>query len=131
MAVLAVTAVSLVGALLLHLTMIFLTVAPFNAVKARNGEVVQAYVQPEFGQDWKLFAPNPKQRNDAIDARLRTVGEGGGRRVSEWINNTAQDVQAIQGSLAPSHVHPGHGAQGLGRGGEAAELGRPTEGCPR
>ncbi|MGW0823317.1 DUF5819 family protein [Streptomyces sp. NPDC002845] len=106
MAVLAATAVGLVGALLVHLTMIFLTLAPPNAVKAEYGEVIRSYVQPEFGQDWKLFAPNPKQRNDAIGARLRTVGDDGASpRLSEWINITAQDVAEIQGSLAPSHVH--------------------------
>jgi hypothetical protein len=99
------TAVALAAALLVHAAMLFLTLAPPNALKVRHQGLITSYVQPEFGQDWKLFAPNPKQRNDAIGVRLRTTGDDGRRRVSEWINLTAHDVAAIQGDPAPSHVH--------------------------
>jgi hypothetical protein len=101
---LTVTGLLLAGALVTHLAMIFLTVAPPNALKVRHREMINSYVQPEFGQQWKLFAPNPKQRNDAIGVRLRTTGEGGTRHSSDWINLTAQDLTRIQGHPAPSHV---------------------------
>ncbi|MFI1562871.1 DUF5819 family protein [Streptomyces sp. NPDC020490] len=104
-ALLTATAMVLAAALLVHLAMIFLTLAPTNVLKTRDQEVINSYVQPEFGQDWKLFAPNPKQRNDAIGVRLRTTGARGARHVSEWINLTDQDVAAIKGALAPSHVN--------------------------
>ncbi|MFE1250962.1 DUF5819 family protein [Streptomyces sp. NPDC058735] len=84
--------------------MIFLTLAPGNVLKARGQALIDAHVQPEFGQDWKLFAPNPKQRNDSIGVRLQTTGPRG-RHVSEWVNLTDQDVTVIKGSPAPSHVH--------------------------
>ncbi|MCX5557499.1 DUF5819 family protein [Streptomyces sp. NBC_00038] len=98
------TALLLAGAMLVHLGMIFLTLAPPNALKVGNQEAINSYVQPEFGQDWKLFAPNPKQRNDAIGIRLRTMGNPGSPHISQWINLTAQDVAKIQGNPTPSHV---------------------------
>ncbi|MFF5977847.1 DUF5819 family protein [Streptomyces olindensis] len=105
LAALAGTAVLLAGAVLTHTVMLFLTLAPPNVLTVRHRGAVNAYVQPEFGQDWKLFAPNPKQRNDSIGVRLRTSGSDGGRRVSPWLNLTARDVAQIQGHPAPSHVH--------------------------
>lgn len=102
---LAAAAVVLAAAVLVHVAMIFLTLAPPNVLKVRDQALINSYVQPEFGQDWKLFAPNPKQRNDAIGVRLRTTGARGALHVSEWINLTDQDVTAIKGDPAPSHVH--------------------------
>ncbi|MEU6540794.1 DUF5819 family protein [Streptomyces sp. NPDC047000] len=101
---LASTAVVLATALLVHVTMIFLTLAPANVLKTRDQALIDSYVQPEFGQDWKLFAPNPKQRNDAIGVRLRTTGAHRVQHVSGWVNLTDQDVTAIKGDPAPSHT---------------------------
>ncbi len=103
--VLTLTAVVLASAVAVHAAMLFLTLAPPNVLTSRNQALITSYVQPEFGQDWKLFAPNPKQRNDAIGVRLRTEGPGGVTRVSKWINLTAQDVAAIKGNPAPARVH--------------------------
>ncbi len=103
-AALAVTALTLIGALLVHLAFVFLSVAPANAVSVHHHEGIDAYVQPEFGQDWKLFAPNPMQRNDAVGVRVSTLGEDGRPHVSDWVNLTAEDVEVIRGNIAPSHV---------------------------
>ncbi|HEX5568314.1 MAG TPA: DUF5819 family protein [Streptomyces sp.] len=99
------TALALACVTLVHLAMLFLNVAPPNAVTARYGKTVNAYVYPEFGQDWKLFAPDPKQRNDAVVVRVRTEEEDGAHRTWAWTDLTARDIDAIRGSLAPSHVH--------------------------
>ncbi|MGW8761429.1 DUF5819 family protein [Streptomyces sp. NPDC055815] len=99
------TGVVLAGALVTHLAMIFLTLAPSNAVRVAHSGTIDSYVRPEFAQDWRLFAPNPKQRNDAIGVRVRTTGADGTTHVSDWINLTAQDVAEIQHNPAPSHVH--------------------------
>ncbi|WP_374986283.1 DUF5819 family protein [Streptomyces fradiae] len=99
------TGLLLTGAALLHLGMVFFSLAPHNAVTARHRAAVDAYVQPEFGQDWKLFAPNPLQRDEAVGVRLRTDGGAGDGEVSEWVNLTAEDIEAITGNPAPSHVH--------------------------
>ncbi|MGW7056254.1 DUF5819 family protein [Streptomyces sp. NPDC054887] len=99
------TGVLLAAAVLVHLAMVFLSLAPANAVTTRHRDVVDAYVQPEFGQDWKLFAPNPMQRNEVVGVRLRTADAGGNARVSEWVNLSARDIEAIRHNPAPSHVH--------------------------
>ncbi|MEU0400094.1 DUF5819 family protein [Streptomyces sp. NPDC006197] len=101
---LAATALTLVGALLVHLAFVFLSVAPANALSVKHRDAVDAYVQPEFGQDWKLFAPNPMQRNDAVGVRVNTLGPDGLYHVSEWINLTARDIEAVRGNPAPSHT---------------------------
>ncbi len=54
---LAVTALALSGAVVAHVAFLFLGVAPANAVSVRHHEGIDAYVQPEFAQDRKLFAP--------------------------------------------------------------------------
>ncbi|MDF6020633.1 DUF5819 family protein [Streptomyces sp. JH34] len=104
-AALMATALVLAGALLVHLALVFLSIAPANAASARHRETVDGYVQPAFGQDWKLFAPNPMQRNEAVGVRMRTRGEAGGYQVGEWVNLTAQDVETVRGNPAPSHLN--------------------------
>ncbi|WP_406863856.1 DUF5819 family protein [Streptomyces sp. HUAS MG47] len=95
----------LAAALLTHLAMVFLSLAPTNAVSSKHRARIDAYVQPEFGQDWRLFAPNPQQRNEAVGVRLRTTSANGTPVLSGWVNLTAEDVERIRGSLAPSHAH--------------------------
>ncbi|MEU3254240.1 DUF5819 family protein [Streptomyces sp. NPDC006997] len=102
---LAATALTLAGALLVHLALVFLSIAPDNAASAAHRETIDAYVQPEFGQDWKLFAPNPMQRNDAVGVRMRTRSPDGRYHVSDWTNLTAQDIKTVRGNPAPSHLH--------------------------
>ena len=103
-AALTATAVLLACALVTHLGMIFLSVAPPNALTVEHHDVVDAYVQPEFGQDWKLFAPNPLQRNEAVGARVNTIAANGRPHASEWINLTDRDIETIRGNPAPSHA---------------------------
>ncbi|WP_318208838.1 MULTISPECIES: DUF5819 family protein [unclassified Streptomyces] len=103
-AALTTTAALLACALVTHLGMLFLSVAPPNALTVEHHDTVDAYVQPEFGQDWKLFAPNPMQRNEAVGARVNTLAANGRPRASEWINLTDRDIETIRGNPAPSHV---------------------------
>ncbi|WP_110945457.1 DUF5819 family protein [Streptomyces avicenniae] len=86
-----------------HLAMIFLYVAPSNTVR-EQAEGARDYVLPEFEQNWKLFAPNPLQRNVAVEVRVETSEPVGGVRVSDWISLTAMDIENIEGSLLPSHA---------------------------
>ncbi|MFI2370266.1 DUF5819 family protein [Streptomyces sp. NPDC018833] len=104
--VLAVVSLTLVAALVcVHLTMVFLHVAPPNTVTKRHGEAVQGWVYPEFEQNWKLFGPNPLQQNIAVEARAQYTAADGSRRTSEWIDLSAQDGEAIRGNPVPSHIH--------------------------
>jgi hypothetical protein len=87
-----------------HLAVVFLSLAPPSGVTEKYRSHIDAHVRPEFGQDWKLFAPNPLQVNVEVDARVRTAGHASARRVGPWIDLTAQDIAQIRNSLAPSHA---------------------------
>ncbi|MFI1014591.1 DUF5819 family protein [Streptomyces sp. NPDC020965] len=88
-----------------HVGMVFLHVAPSNTMSKQYGKAVDAWVYPEFEQNWKLFAPNPLQQNVAVEVKadLRTLD--GGRATTDWINLTAKDGEAIRGNLFPSHTN--------------------------
>ncbi|MFF2075092.1 DUF5819 family protein [Kitasatospora sp. NPDC058162] len=102
--VLGLAAVVLVSGTGLFLAAVFLHVAPDNVVSRQYRDEVDGVVYPEFEQNWKLFAPNPLQQNVSVDARVRTVADGGATRTRDWTGLTAQDIAAIRGNPAPSHV---------------------------
>ncbi|MGY0485561.1 DUF5819 family protein [Streptomyces sp. WG-D5] len=87
-----------------HILMVFLHVAPSNTITKRHGELVGAWVYPEFEQNWKLFAPNPLQQNIAVQARAEVRTPDGELRASRWYDLSARDGAAIDGNLLPSHT---------------------------
>ncbi|MFR9673026.1 DUF5819 family protein [Streptomyces sp. TR06-5] len=87
-----------------HLVMVFLHVAPANTLSKQHGETVDAYVYPEFEQNWKLFAPNPLQQNVAVQARAEYVRDGGATGTTGWVDLSAQDGARIRGNPFPSHT---------------------------
>ncbi|RNG38443.1 DUF5819 family protein [Streptomyces botrytidirepellens] len=101
---LAVTAAVLLGAALWHLALVFLSIAPPGPVQRTYAHAIEAHVNPEFGQDWQLFAPQPLQANVRVEARVRTVAGSGARRTRRWTSLTAQDIAAIRHSPLPSHA---------------------------
>ncbi|MFE2724524.1 DUF5819 family protein [Kitasatospora sp. NPDC059327] len=104
LAVLGLAAAVLVTGTGLFLAAVFLHVAPANSASRQYREQVDGLVYPEFEQNWKLFAPNPLQQNVSLDARVRTVADGGATRTHDWTGLTARDVAAIRGNPAPSHA---------------------------
>ncbi|WP_329118539.1 DUF5819 family protein [Streptomyces sp. NBC_01353] len=103
--VVAAVALAAVGVFaLVHLAMVFLHVAPSNTLTKQHGAVVDDWIYPEFEQNWKLFAPNPLQQNNAVQVRAEVAAADGSRRTTDWIDLTAQDTEAIRGSLLPSHT---------------------------
>ncbi|GAB2908259.1 DUF5819 family protein [Streptomyces mayteni] len=82
-----------------HLAMVFFFVAPSNTVSEENRERFRDYMLPEFEQNWKLFAPNPLQRDVAVHARVEIDGQ-----VTDWVDLTGMDIDAIDHNLAPSHA---------------------------
>ncbi|MFE5851623.1 DUF5819 family protein [Streptomyces sp. NPDC056500] len=87
-----------------HVAMVFLHVAPSNTVIKEYGKAVDAWIYPEFEQNWKLFAPNPLQQNVSVQVKAEVRRADGGRIVTEWIDLTAEDSASIRGNLLPSHV---------------------------
>ncbi|WP_406393759.1 DUF5819 family protein [Streptomyces sp. NBC_00887] len=100
----AALALSVIGLLAVgHLAMVFLHVAPSNTLTKQHGESVDAWVYPEFEQNWKLFAPNPLQQNVAVQVRAEIAGDDG-RRTTRWMSLSGEDGEAIRGNPLPSHV---------------------------
>ncbi|MCX5375215.1 DUF5819 family protein [Streptomyces sp. NBC_00091] len=105
LAALVAGAVVLAGAALWHGATLFLSLAPPNGISREYAAAIEGHVRPEFGQDWKLFAPNPVQENVAISARVRTGTADGAGGVGRWTDLTAQDIEAFRGTAIPSHLH--------------------------
>ncbi|MFC9229982.1 DUF5819 family protein [Streptomyces decoyicus] len=89
----------------LHLLLVFLFVAPLNAVSKEYNTLIKGYVYPEFDQNWQLFAPNPLQSNIAVHARAEVAFPDGSRRTTNWLAMTAQDIREIRHNPVPSHAH--------------------------
>ncbi|MFC5219173.1 DUF5819 family protein [Streptomyces coerulescens] len=101
-AALAVAVVAI--AVCVHTGMVFLHVAPPNTVTKAHGRAIDDWIYPEFEQNWKLFAPNPLQQNIAVQVRAQVDTTGGGTRTTGWYDLSAQDGEAIDGNLLPSHT---------------------------
>ncbi|WP_121641151.1 DUF5819 family protein [Virgibacillus sp. Bac330] len=70
---------------LIHFMFTAIYLAPFNPVKAKYGFIVNAYMEPLFSQNWKLFAPNPASSNNQFLVRAQfSNGE-----TTEWTNLTS------------------------------------------
>ncbi|MDB1086323.1 DUF5819 family protein [Streptomyces sp. ACA25] len=87
-----------------HLAAVFLFVAPTNTITQEHGPAIRGYVYPEFEQNWKLFAPNPLQRNVAVEARAEIRTADGSTEITEWIDLSAMDFENIRHHLLPSHT---------------------------
>jgi hypothetical protein len=98
-------AVTLAGATAWHLGAVFFSIAPANIISQRYQREINAYVGPEFEQNWQLFAPNPISANTDVEVRVQTLTAHGHRPQSAWINLTAQDISRIRGDLIPSHAN--------------------------
>ncbi|MCY0961214.1 DUF5819 family protein [Streptomyces sp. H27-H5] len=87
-----------------HLVAVFLHVAPSNTLSKRHASTIDAWVYPEFEQNWKLFAPNPLQQNIAVQVRAQVRTPGGELTTDGWRDLSAEDGAAIRHSLLPSHT---------------------------
>ncbi|MEU8590928.1 DUF5819 family protein [Streptomyces sp. NPDC048664] len=87
-----------------HLAMVFLHVAPANTLTRKHGTLIDAWIYPEFEQNWKLFAPNPLQQNIDVEVRAEVSTADGGVRTTGWYDLSALDGAAIDGNPLPSHT---------------------------
>ncbi|MEV6570427.1 DUF5819 family protein [Streptomyces sp. NPDC051577] len=87
-----------------HLAIVFLHVAPSNTLSKRHASTIDAWIYPEFEQNWKLFAPNPLQQNIAVQVRAEVRTPGGELTTGGWRDLSAEDGAAIRHSLLPSHT---------------------------
>ncbi|MFC7303031.1 DUF5819 family protein [Streptomyces monticola] len=89
-------------AVLAHLAVLLVFNAPRNAISARHGDTINAYVHPELSQNWKVFAPNPMRRNLDLLGRAEVRGPDGAVTTTRWRDLTAEDLDALRGSVFPS-----------------------------
>ncbi|WP_420705348.1 MULTISPECIES: DUF5819 family protein [unclassified Streptomyces] len=89
---------------LVHLGMVFLHVAPANALTKQHGQAVDDWIYPEFEQNWKLFAPNPLQQNIDVQVRADLRTDGGAVRTTGWYDLSALDGADILHNPLPSHT---------------------------
>ncbi|WP_308346815.1 DUF5819 family protein [Streptomyces sp. ISL-66] len=89
---------------LIHVCVIFLHVAPTNAVSQLYSGPINAWVYPLFEQNWRLFAPDPQSVNHQISARTRHTAPDGSVRVSGWFDLSAVDESAVEHDPFPSHT---------------------------
>ncbi|CAM5670509.1 hypothetical protein GCM10010253_47890 [Streptomyces badius] len=99
------TAVALcLATALTHIGLVFLHVAPSNAVSQRFDSQVDAWIYPLFEQNWRLFAPDPDSVNRQISARTAHTAPDGSVHVGDWVDLTAVDSSAIEHNAFPSHT---------------------------
>ncbi|WEB41622.1 DUF5819 family protein [Streptomyces yunnanensis] len=91
-------------AVLIHLAMMFLHIAPSNTLSKQQAGLINDYVYPEYEQNWKLFAPNPLQQNTDVQVRAQLRTQDGTARTTGWTDLTARDGQAILHNPLPSHT---------------------------
>ncbi|MFD3624367.1 DUF5819 family protein [Streptomyces sp. NPDC058698] len=89
---------------LVHVFLVFLYVAPPNAISQAYNRQVNAWVRPFFEQNWRLFAPNPQSANRQVSARVSRTAPDGTARVSGWVDLSAADDAAVEHNLFPSHT---------------------------
>lgn len=102
-AVVSAVAVAVAAAVAVHLAMVVLYVAPSNVLNRQYSGEIRGYVDPEFAQNWKLFAPEPLHVNSSIEARV-ALRVAGGHRLTEWVDVTAADIEETRYNLVPSHT---------------------------
>jgi Family of unknown function (DUF5819) len=100
-ALVAATAVAVGAVVAVHLAATFFYNAPPNPVSQRYAKQVDAWIDPLFQQNWRLFAPNPISENIAVQARASLTPDG---RLTGWYDLSALDQQAEAGNPAPGHV---------------------------
>ncbi|MEV4536559.1 DUF5819 family protein [Asanoa sp. NPDC049518] len=87
-----------------HLMAVFLHVAPSNPISQRYDEQIDAWINPVFEQNWKLFAPDPDAVSRQISARTKRTSPTGAVEVSAWFDLTAVDDSAVKHNPFPSHT---------------------------
>ncbi|MFC4069543.1 DUF5819 family protein [Actinoplanes subglobosus] len=93
------------AAALTHMTMVFLHVAPSNPVSQRYEKQITAWISPFFEQNWLLFAPNPSPDQLQIYARTGWTTADGGQAMSDWVDISAADREAVSHNPYPSRTN--------------------------
>jgi hypothetical protein len=93
----------MVGAVV-HLALVFLSVAPLSPLSQQHAAGIYTYIAPELTQDWKLFAPNPTSINYHVQARAKVLRPDGTVATTSWVDLSAVDEAQILHNPFPSQT---------------------------
>ena len=91
----AAVASTLVG---LHMLAVTLAAVPTNAVSDAFDAQLD-YLRPFFGQNWRLFAPNPVDEDKSLLVQGAYVDGDGTLRATPWVNWTRVEQDVIEHRL--------------------------------
>ncbi|MGK5530544.1 DUF5819 family protein [Streptomyces sp. URMC 129] len=101
-AVIAVAAAAVALVTVAHMAALLFFVAPEgNTAMEQQGDLIRDWVEPEFAQNWKLFAPEPTTTNVHVQVRAEIRGVSG-PEVTEWIDLTARTQDDMRYHPLPS-----------------------------
>ncbi|WP_283134924.1 DUF5819 family protein [Rhizohabitans arisaemae] len=84
--------------------MTFLYVAPWNPAYEKSASVVEGYMNPYFGQNWELFAPDPIDYDARVLVRAKVKDASGWERHTGWLDVTGPERELTRGSLFPGRL---------------------------
>ncbi|MFJ3717272.1 DUF5819 family protein [Streptomyces sp. NPDC090057] len=103
-AAIALSVVGVLVAVAVHSVVLFLDVAPSNALSRQHAAGIAKYAYPEFTQNWQFFAPEPTSANTHVQARVKIVRPNGVPHETPWVDLTAMDERWIRHNPFPSQA---------------------------
>ncbi|GAB3190500.1 DUF5819 family protein [Nesterenkonia suensis] len=95
----------LLAMVLIHTLLIGLWVAPGTPARDWVGvDRVREYVQPWFGQNWSIFAPNPRRTAVTFEVRATIQDETGEVQVTDWVDLIDNEDGIVAGNPVPSRA---------------------------
>jgi hypothetical protein len=86
----------------LHFTFIEIVNMPANPIKLQYYDLLDAYVNPFFTQNWSFFAPDPIANDLSLFVRAQRRGAGGKMLQSPWYDVSDALIDASNGKpLSP------------------------------
>lgn len=86
----------------LHFTFVEIMNLPTNPIKLQYYDVLEAYVNPFFTQNWSFFAPDPIANDLSLFVRAQRRGADGKMLQSPWYDVTEALIDASNGKpLSP------------------------------
>lgn len=95
----------LVALVLIHSLIIALWVAPSTPARDALGQDrVREYIQPWFGQNWSIFAPDPRRTAVTFEVRATVQDETGAVQVTDWVDLIDNEDGIVAGNPFPART---------------------------
>ncbi|WP_457032331.1 DUF5819 family protein [Kitasatospora sp. P5_F3] len=92
------------AASLVHVLLVFMYVAPPNQLSQAYSRQINAWINPLFEQNWRLFAPDPESATRQVSVRTARTSRDGTRQVGDWFDLSAVDDSDVKHNVFPSHT---------------------------